>query len=123
MAHYHHTVTLNATPFREFTKWCLSGQMRRMDIAVTRRSNLKAYVISALADNNSELARLTRRVPSFFNDLFAGRKSFGEKLARKLEKQLGLPHMSLDEPSDAEAAGPSPLLHLMSPYGDNVPWI
>lgn len=36
--------------------------------------------------------------PSFWSDLFHGRKSFGEKLARRIEEQLGLPRLALDQP-------------------------
>jgi len=40
-------------------------------------------------------ARFGRRA-SFWSDLFHGRKSFGEKLARSLEEQMGLPRNTLD---------------------------
>jgi hypothetical protein len=33
-----------------------------------------------------------------WSDLYHGRKSFGEKLARKIEDRLGLPRLSLDDP-------------------------
>lgn len=35
---------------------------------------------------------------SQWSDLYHGRKSFGEKLARKIEHRLGLTRLSLDDP-------------------------
>ena len=47
-------------------------------------------------DGPVELSAKFGRAPSFWSDLFHGRKSFGEKLARSLEEQMGLPRNTLD---------------------------
>jgi hypothetical protein len=102
MPDYHHTVISNATPFGEFTNWCRSVQnspMRIVELAAIRRANLQRYVDERLAGNVSALNRLYRGgkgAPSYFNDLLAGRKSFGEKVARALERVLSLAPGQLD---------------------------
>ena len=47
-------------------------------------------------DGPVELQAKFGRRASFWSDLFHGRKSFGEKLARSLEEQMGLPRNTLD---------------------------
>lgn len=37
--------------------------------------------------------------PSQWSDLYHGRKSFGEKIARKIEDKLGLVRLCLDDPA------------------------
>jgi hypothetical protein len=102
MPDYHHTVISNATPFGEFTNWCGDVQtspMKIAELAAIRRTNLRRYVDEKLAGNVSELNRRYRDgkgAPSYFNDLLAGRKSFGEKVARAIEKSLNLAPGQLD---------------------------
>lgn len=102
MPDYHHTVISNATPFGEFTEWCFGVQtspMKNVEQAAIRRANLRRYVDEKLDGNVSELNRRYREgkgVPSYFNDLLAGRKSFGEKVARAIEKALDLAAGQLD---------------------------
>lgn len=69
-------------------------------IADIRRRNLWRIVQDRFGGNVSALARAANnRQPSFFNDLFAQRKkTFGEKLARNLERDLGLEAGALDRP-------------------------
>ncbi|WP_375591580.1 hypothetical protein [Chitiniphilus eburneus] len=96
-SHYHQTVNKH-NPKRgihQMIKTAFNGQM---DLADIRRKNLRDVVDTAFGGNVSELARRAGgRKPSFFNDLFAERKSFGEKLARNLEDALDLEPMSLDQ--------------------------
>lgn len=61
-----------------------------MDIKEIRLNNLRHYMIENCASNASELARRIRRSPSQVNDLFANRKSFGEKFARGIEPLMGV---------------------------------
>lgn len=102
MPDYHHTVISNATPFGEFTEWCFDVQtsvMKIAELAGVRRTNLRRYVDDKLDGNVSELNRRYRSgkgAPSYFNDLLAGRKSFGEKVARAIEKALNLAPGQLD---------------------------
>jgi hypothetical protein len=107
MPQYHHTVISKATPFREFTKWCRgtqTGDMKIAELAGTRRQNLARYVDQHLDGNVSELTRIYGRSvhrdvkPSYFNDMLAKRKSFGEKVARQIEKALRLLPGQLDIP-------------------------
>lgn len=79
---------------------CSTRQMN--DDALIRLANLKALNLTPkdLSD------RIGGRV-SYWADLLRGQKSFGEKAARKIEEQLGIPRMSLDT-ADAEAPLPTP---------------
>lgn len=43
-----------------------------------------------------EVARRLWGTPQQWSDLYHGRKSFGEKLARRIEEHLGLPRLALD---------------------------
>jgi hypothetical protein len=72
------------------------------DDALIRLANLKALNLAP-----KELsARVGGRV-SYWADLLRGKKSFGEKVARKIEEQLGIPRMSLDT-ADEEEPIPTP---------------
>jgi hypothetical protein len=79
---------------------CFTSGMN--DDALIRLSNLKALSLTPkhLSD------RVGGRV-SYWADMLRGEKSFGEKVARKIEEQLGLPRMSLDT-SDADEPIPTP---------------
>lgn len=66
------------------------------DIKQIRLLNLSKYLEEECGGNAAELARRLQRSPSQINDLFAGRKSFGEKFARYAEKKLGQEPFSLD---------------------------
>lgn len=75
------------------------------DIRKKRRiANLKAWMVKNCEGNVSELLRRAGRQDksgSHLREVLAGRKSFGEKLARDLEKELDLQDNSLDKPSFA----------------------
>lgn len=100
MRDYHHTVTLKATPFGEFTKWCKlpdNGHVTKSSpselLAATRRENLQRFVDTKLGGNKARLCRrLGYENPSYINDLLntKGVKSFGEKVAMKIEAGIGL---------------------------------
>ena len=85
------------TPFSEpcNTQWgihrlvvmCGNESMR---IDETRRANLLAYCRRECDGNQAELARRARRQPNQINDMMAGRKAFGEKVARDIEGNLGM---------------------------------
>jgi transcriptional regulator with XRE-family HTH domain len=72
------------------------------DDALIRLANLKALNLTPkdLSD------RVGGRV-SYWADLLRGEKSFGEKAARKIEEQLGIPRLSLDT-ADADEPIPTP---------------
>lgn len=69
-----------------------------------RRERLRKFIDEHCSGNAAECARRADKSESQINDMLAGRKSFGEKVARSMEEKLGLPEHWLDgEPSDAEA--------------------
>lgn len=65
-----------------------------------RYENLDALV-KALQWGPSDLAQATKRSKSQCGDMLKRRKSFGEKLARDMEHQLGLPRGWFDQIHDA----------------------
>lgn len=100
MANYHHTVTENATPFGEFTKWCRAGDNSSViETKQIRRANLKRLIDERYRGNQSALARACGKRPSYFSDLLnVPDKSFGERAARKIEAAAGLVAGQLDVP-------------------------
>jgi len=65
------------------------------DLTRLRIENLKK-----LDKTPSDLTRDVGSTVSYWSDLMAGRKSFGEKTARKIEAAYDLPHAHLDRLSD-----------------------
>lgn len=65
-------------------------------VRLTRIENFKniARTFGSIAD----LARTVERSQSQISDMLRGKKSFGEAIARDLEKKLGLEQMALDRP-------------------------
>ena len=72
------------------------------DDAAIRLANFKAYWGDSWSP--SAAARLLWGTPSLWSDLYNGRKSFGEKIARQIEEKLGLTRLSLDDPAGPEVA-------------------
>jgi hypothetical protein len=66
------------------------------DDADIRRENFRKLWGSPFSP--SEAAVRLWGTAAQWSDLYHGRKSFGEKLARKIEDALGLPRLSLDDP-------------------------
>lgn len=102
-SNYHHMVICNATPTVEFTRRSRYGRLSVMQLREIRVVNLRRYLREALKGNQSELARLLDKKPSYINDLLRDRpqskpKSFGEKIARDIERRLGLESGTLDKP-------------------------
>lgn len=82
---------------------CANGFMRIDEI---RRGNLAAYCDRECGGNQAELARRAQRKPNQIADMLAGRKAFGEKVAREIERNLGMPPNQLDHQTQALAAAP-----------------
>jgi hypothetical protein len=61
------------------------------DDSLIRLENLKSLKLTA-----RELSEKVGGRISYWNDMLSGNKSFGEKIARKIEEKLGLPRGSLD---------------------------
>jgi hypothetical protein len=64
----------------------------------TRLQNLRA-----LRKQPNELSKAIGGRESYWSDMLNGRKSFGEKIARKIEEGLGLPSGALDQVQDRGA--------------------
>jgi hypothetical protein len=79
-----------------------------MDEAEIRRKRLQAYLDQKLGGVEAELARRIKRSPSQTSDMLAGRKAFGAKMARYVEKQLGMERYHLDHDDSAVAVPPTP---------------
>lgn len=76
-----------------------------MEIAAIRRARLRAYIDEHHGGNVSQFAaRLNLSQSQMAETLRGGKKSFGEKLARKIEALTGLPAMSLDAPGEGIGA-------------------
>ena len=78
------------------------------DDAAIRLANFKKCFDEPFSP--SEAARKLWGTASQWSDLYRGQKSFGEKLARKIEDKLGLLRMSLDDPDGPQPAPLSPEL-------------
>lgn len=66
----------------------ISKQTVDMEISDVRRDRLRAWYSSR---------SIPEREKSYISQLLSGKSSFGEKAARRLEKQYGMPHLYLDE--------------------------
>lgn len=71
--------------------------------ALIRLANLKA-----LGHGPTALVQLAGNTYPYWRDLLAGKKSFGEKAARKIEEKLGLPRGCLDTPEGTGRHGSRP---------------
>lgn len=90
----HHLVNFCATPFS------VPNAVQRE--AMSDDASIRLEKLRAMFARPIDLRARTGRSASFCSDLLNGRKSFGEKLARDLEDELGLPRGWLDrvdEPS------------------------
>lgn len=79
---------------------CANAYMRIDDL---RRANLLAYCRRECGGNQADLARRANRKPNQISDMLAGRKSFGEKVAREIEANLGLQPGAFDRPESRNA--------------------
>jgi len=68
----------------------------RAEDTLIRLERFKAVCKARGLETPSDLEQTLGRRVSFWSDLLNGRKSFGEKLARKIEEQMGLPRNALD---------------------------
>lgn len=80
----------------------------RMKVADIRRRRLALAITSLANGSQAEFARLCRKAPQKVSGMLRGTESFGEKIARDMEKKVGLPAGWLDTAEDgAESAGAS----------------
>jgi hypothetical protein len=83
--------------------------MENQDI---RRSRLKQWIADNFAGNVSQFAKFVKKRQPQIADMLDGRKAFGEKVARSLEKLAGMPPNYLDDTYRAmEVREPTSLYH------------
>jgi hypothetical protein len=68
----------------------------RAEDTLVRLERFKSACQSRGWSGPTELTANLGRSASFWSDLWHGRKSFGEKLARDIEEKMGLPRNALD---------------------------
>lgn len=91
-----------------------------MEEAAIRLENLKLVCAARGLDAKALADRFTGRY-TYWRDLLAGNKSFGEKVARRIEEDLQLPPKWLDEPHDGRAEVPSTASDGLLPLCDGEP--
>lgn len=77
-----------------------------MELTDLRRKRLLALIGELDSGNVTAFSRRIGRSQSQVADMLAGRKSFGEKVARDIEQRLDLVRGWLDDPAGDEAARP-----------------
>jgi hypothetical protein len=77
-----------------------------------RRRRLRAWMNQHCNGVEAELARRVGKSPTQISDTLAGRKPFGEKLARSIEAKLKMPRKALDSdgPPTTELSSPGAAL-------------
>lgn len=90
--------------------WQPNSHMELKDI---RRAALKSYIERQFDDVARQFALAVEKPESQINDMLAGRKSFGEKVARDMARKLGLPpdyfdHIRNITPTGTEMGAASP---------------
>ena len=77
-----------------------------MNVKEIRRENLR--LLGEKYEKQAEFARASAIASPYMNQLISGHRDMGDKMARKLEHQLGLPENWMDHPhADAEALTPA----------------
>lgn len=85
---------------------------KSVEIKELRRSRLRQWIVDQFAGNASEFARFVKRTQPQIQDMLDGRKSFGEKVARSIEKAARMPPGHLDDVRIAnEVREPAALYH------------
>jgi hypothetical protein len=99
-SHYHQSVLERNTKQRlhHLVNCGLNGRMKKAEI---RRARLRQLVDELSNGNITRFGELIDRSQSHVSDLLHGRKSFGEKAARDIERRLKLDEGWLDRTVDA----------------------
>lgn len=87
-------VNTNATPFSEYTKRWKGDLIAGMESSEIRRAVLRALVAK---NTLAVTARMLKKPDRQLNDMAAGRKSFGDKVARAMEENAGLPRYYFED--------------------------
>ena len=93
------------------------GLDESMDMPTLRRKNLKKLFERLSPNDVTGFGRMIGKSQSATSDLLLGRKSFGEKMARSIEKNAGWAIMSLDQEANVE---PGPDLKGLVPL---ISWV
>lgn len=100
-----HQTVLYGNTFQELHRLVEGRFNGRMDIQAIRRARLREVIG---AGSIVEFAKRVGKSPTQLSDMLGERKSFGEKVARDIEKRARLPTGSLDE-TEHPAATPATL--------------
>jgi len=92
-----------------------NSEMTSSDLVERRRRRLRLAADRWFGGNQASLAQASKRQPQQISDMIAGRKSFGEKVARAIEIELAghpcyMPEGWLDGQDDEHAAHQAGLL-------------
>jgi hypothetical protein len=82
-----------------------------VDIQEIRRARLKAWIANHYDGNVSQFAEAAKRPQPRIADVLAGRKKFGEKLARAIEIDAKIPPWYLDDKQPIGAGGQAQMLY------------
>jgi len=91
-----HQTVFTSNTLRGLHRMVNAGCNARMDIQDVRRARLQAIITKGWNGNVTAFATSIHKSPTQIADMLAGRKSFGEKVARDIEKRGRLGHKSLD---------------------------
>ena len=93
---------------------------REMDMPSIRRANLIRQYRRLSPDDVTGFGKIIGKSQSATSDLLQGRKSFGEKMARSIERNAGWPAMSLDQPDGSGNTEPGPAIRGRIPL---ISWV
>jgi hypothetical protein len=80
-----------------------NGWMEEEALQKRRAINLKAWIDTHFDGSVARAARHSGKSDSQLRDMLAGRKAFGEKVARPLEAKFGMESGALDRPTKPAA--------------------
>lgn len=83
------------------------GRMSYKNIRIQR---LKEFAASRGLKGSTAIGAAIGKRPSFTSELLNGKTTFGEKIARDIEAQVGLPEGWLDRLSDEQNTQPGPII-------------
>lgn len=93
---------------------------RHMSLKLIRITRLKQFFTSRGIKELSERAKAIEKKPNQTSDLLTGKASFGERVARSIEENAGLPPGWLDTLGNDENTAVGPIVHGHVPLISNV---
>lgn len=87
--HYHSWVNVSNT-FYGIHSSVKNRSNAPMNATEIRRQRLRELLSERFADNASDLARAVKKQQSYISELLKGKRSFGERVARDIERKVGV---------------------------------